>query len=262
MTMKKNSEREQQEREQLEQAQLEREQLWRDRFCQLAVKFLVGGLMSRRQPVRDRCAEVLIAFGTDVTDRLREILKQGNLSTIHRKRVSAVIASAAAREPSPDRTSQLLNSIPWMILHNDMELVRPGLALSRYMPRNSLTDILVDEALSHQADSLYFDRLLRAVEVVKEIPSSQQCNGLVGIYLTESGPLHRSCKRLLEKIDRGEIGDQSWAAGFRHHHLSVEDLTRWPDENVIPLDPFPELSDPMWLKGFHYHPSPALPGTN
>ena len=232
-----------------------REQLRNDRSCDVVVQFLVYGLMSRRQLVRDRCAEVLTAMGTDVADRLNQILGTGDLSNTHWKRVKVVLASAtAAGTPSPHANMLLLNSILFMIEQNDMEVVKRGLALSRFLPPRALTDFLVDAALQHKSNGAYFDRLLQAVEIVKEAPSKEQCNGLVEICYNESGLIQRSCKRLLKKIDRGEIGDRSWAGGFQQHHLTAEEMNRWP-ESATPIDPFPELSDPKLQNGYHFEKS-------
>lgn len=233
-------------------------QLHQDRCCQAIVKFLVWGLMSRRPPVREICNATLISLGPNVADRMNELLDTGNLSDTHRKRVKAALSSATAAEAaSPDASAKLMSSILSVIQHDDAQLLGKALGVGRYLHRRSLNNFIIDEAVNHVSDSRYFSRLLRAIEMSGERPSPSQMRRLVGLYHSESGSIGRSCGRLLQKISRGELDQQLCPGGFQQYHVTSEEMSQWPT-TFTPIELFPEVSDPMWRKGFHYLPDLAL----
>ena len=233
-------------------------ELHQDRGCQAIVKFLAWGLMSRRTPIRELCNATLIALGPNVADRLKELVDTGILSSTHRKRVKAALVSATAAEAaSPDASAKLMSSILSVIKHDDAGLLEKAMGVGRYLHRRSLNDFIVDEAVNHVSDSRDFSRLLRAIETSGERPSRSQLKRLVGLYHSGSGSIRRSCGRLLEKISRGELDKPLCPGGFQQYHVTAEEMSQWPTSST-PIELFPEVSDPMWRRGFHYLPELAL----
>ena len=246
-----------------DQEQQYQEYMWQERLREAACEFLVEGLESDRFAVQERCIKVLTALGWLVAVPLTLIITHGHLSFGTTDRIIRVITAVSGFcVRSPDANAQLLRCILFLIRKNEIRAVEAGLALSVFMPRHSLTNLLVDEALNHKSEGRYFDRLLQAVEIVNEVPSEEQCLQLLRIYGDQSHPRCRSCRRLINKINRREIGGRPWFRRFRKRHLANADLCGWPDEDAIPNNLFPELSDPVWVKEFLCPPSPALPGTN
>lgn len=229
-------------------------QLHMEHGCELIVGFLVLGLMSRRTKVREQCMATLTALGHNVADRLNALLSTGNLSNTYRRRVKAALASAVASgASSTDAGIILLNSILCVIRHNDVELLPTALGLGRYFPRRTLRDVVVTEALNNQSDPRYFGYLLQAIEMLGEHPSPSQVTSLVRLFYSQKGTIRKHCSRLLEKLNSGELDQPLCPGGFQQHHISAEEMRHWPTA-YRPIELFPELSDPMWRKGYHYLP--------
>jgi hypothetical protein len=229
-------------------------QLHMEHGCEAIVGFLVWGLMSRRTKVREQCMAALAALGPNVADRLNELLSTGNLSNTHRRRVEAAMESAVASgASSTDAGIMLLNSILCVIRHKDVELLPTALKLGRYFPRRTLSDVIVTEALNNQSDPRYFGYLLQAIEMLGEHPSPSQVTSLVRLFYSEKGTIRKHCSRLLEKLNSGELDQTLCPGGFQQHHISAEEMGQWPT-SYRPINLFPELSDPLWRKGYHYLP--------
>ena len=229
-------------------------QLHLEHGCEAIVGFLVWGLMSRRTKVREQCMAALTAIGPNVADRLNELLSTGNLSNTHRRRVKASLASAVASgASSTDANIMLLNSILCVIKHDDVELLPTALKLGRYFPRRTLSDVIVAEALNNQSAPRYFGYLLQAIEMLGERPSPSQVTSLVRLFYSERGTIRKHCSRLLEKLNSGELDQPLCPGGFQQHHISAQEMSQWPI-SYRPIELFPELSDPLWRKGYHYLP--------
>ena len=229
-------------------------QLHMEHGCEAIIGFLVRGLMSLRTKVREQCMATLTALGSNVADRLNALLSTGNLSNTHRRRVKAALASAVASgASSTDAGIMLLNSILCVIRHNDAKLLKTALKLGRYFPRRTLSDVIVTEALNNQSDPRYFGYLLQAIEMLGERPSRSLETRLVAQYRSSKGAIRKHCSRLLEKLNSGELDQPLCPGGFQQHHISAEEMRQWPTA-YRPIELFPELSDPMWRKGYHYLP--------
>ena len=221
-------------------------QLHMEHGCEAIIGFLVLGLTSRRTKVREQCMATLTAFGPNVADRLNELFSTDKLSNTHRRRVKTALTSAIASEASsPEANVMLMDSVLCVIKHDDTELLGKALRLGRYLPRRSLSDFIIEEALNNTSDTRSFGRLLRAVEISKERPSRSQETRLVARYYSSKGAIRNSCGRLLEKLNSGELDQPLCPGGFQQHHISAEEMSQWPT-SYRPIDLFPELSDPLW----------------
>jgi len=204
--------------------------VWCDEFVEAAVTFLVGCLDCGLRVIEDSCTKVLTDFGPEIVPQLRRIVRRDGLSFGHSLAVIGVIDTlTAAGRRSPGITARLCECMTLMIKRNKMELVRQGLELAKYLPQRALSNFLVDAALVHRSEGRYFDRLLLAVELTGECPSRPQLDQLRRIYESKERPIARSCKRLLEKIHRGELRDPSCTDGFVQHPATPEE----PDDLSI-----------------------------
>ena len=203
---------------------------WCDEFVEAAVTFLVGCLDCGSRVIEDSCAKVLTAFGPEIVPQLLRIVRRDELSFGHSLVVIGVIDTAtAAGRRAPGVAARLCECMILMIKRNKIELARQGLELAKYLPQRALSNFLVDEALNHRPGGRYFDRLLLAVELTGECPSKPQLDQLRRIYESNERPIARSCKRLLEKIHRGELRGLSCTDRFGLHPATPEE----PDDLPI-----------------------------
>ena len=204
---------------------------WSDEVLEATVAFLVGCLDCGTRAIEDSCTKVLNDFGPVIVPQLLRIVRRDELSYGHSSAVIGVIKVVkAADRRSPDVVTRLYECIALMIKRNKMELVSDGLLLGKHLPEHSLSDFLVDTALSHRFEGRYFDRLLLAVELTGESPSKPQVDQLRRIYESKERPISKSCKRLLEKINLGELHVPSGQGGFNRHPATLEE----PEDLPIP----------------------------
>ena len=204
---------------------------WSNEFVEATVAFLVGCLYCGTRAIEDSCKKVLADFGPLIVPQLQRIVRRDELSFGHSLAVIGVINAVKATDRrSPGVVTRLCECIALMIKRNKMELVRDGLLLAKYLPEHSLSDFLVDTALSHRFEGRYFDRLLLAVELTRESPSMPRVDQLRRILESKERPISKSCKRLLEKIHRGELLPPSYQGGTNQHPLILEE----PDDLPIP----------------------------
>jgi hypothetical protein len=212
--------------------------------CQAVVEFLVAGLMSRIAPIRQQCIVTLVSMGAQVADRLNALLDTGNLSSTHRKRVHAALTLAIAAETaSPEAENMLLRTILCVIKHGVPRLHRQGLEAGKYLQRGFLSDVIVDEALTHQSDIRYFDRLLRAVAASGMRSSAAREAQIVKFYYcSESVSIRRSCGNLIKKINLGELEKPEYPGGIEPPPLREYGRENW-SEASNPIEPSPAVSD-------------------
>ncbi len=211
---------------------------WSDEFVEATVAFLVSCLYCGTRAIEDSCKKVLADFGPLIVPQLQRIVRRDELSFGHSLAVIGVINAVKATDRrSAGVVTRLCECMALMIKRNKMELVRDGLFLAKYLPEHSLSDFLVDTALSHRFEGRYFDRLLLAVEVTGESPSMPRVDQLRRILESKERPISKSCKRLLEKIHRGELLAPSYQGGFNQHPVTLVE----PDDLPIPSQYLLEL---------------------